>query len=467
MRNSICFRIVAMLLVAMLLATISGISEELPDAGDTLNEAPASVETMEMLEVMSVEDALDEAEQEFLSEVEPEEVASDALDTSEVKDEPALAYEPEDEGKQNAEISELADNTVEPALEEAEESQLVPDLPVETSPQNEDVLFVEEDASQKLEAEAAGGLPTSITLNASTVTLGKKERFQIVPQVNDGASAVFKYTVKNKKIASVTKNGMIRGKKPGRTKVIVKTQNGLKAKITVVVKKAPKKITVSPATLSLTVQQQAQLTVKLSKKSASTIQYITDNAGVAVVDANGIVTAVGAGTATITARTFNGKTARCSVAVAAPPMPAPVPASVQPNVPSATATPAPNPVSETKIDIMDLMLKSIAEANNMLPKALSYTENNRYTNGDIIVQTSTFDEGVLIKAVEIRKQSTYTLFDCNVGDNVSKLTTVLKLLGFSQYSNNVSTAIYKYQDIAVIILYSGSTITSITLGMVG
>ena len=52
---------------------------------------------------------------------------------------------------------------------------------------------------------------------------------------------------------------------------------------------------------------------------SSRVRFVSSNPGVAAVDpATGLVTAVGAGAATVTARTYNGRTARCRVDVDIP-----------------------------------------------------------------------------------------------------------------------------------------------------
>ncbi len=82
-------------------------------------------------------------------------------------------------------------------------------------------------------------------------------------------------------------------------------------------------ITISRASLQfnkIDSESKQQLTVTLTPDKATdqTITWTTDKPEVAEVDANGIVTAVGNGTAMITATTHNGKTATCVVTVHVP-----------------------------------------------------------------------------------------------------------------------------------------------------
>lgn len=78
-------------------------------------------------------------------------------------------------------------------------------------------------------------------------------------------------------------------------------------------------ITLSPKTLNLEVGQTGTLTatVKPGNATNKTVTWTTSDAKVATVDNNGVVTAVGKGTATITAAA-DGKTATCTVTVKEP-----------------------------------------------------------------------------------------------------------------------------------------------------
>ena len=78
-------------------------------------------------------------------------------------------------------------------------------------------------------------------------------------------------------------------------------------------------VTVSPKTLDLEVGQTGTLTATVKPDNATnkTVTWTTSNDKVATVDNNGVVTAVGKGTATITAAA-DGKTATCTVTVKVP-----------------------------------------------------------------------------------------------------------------------------------------------------
>ncbi len=164
-----------------------------------------------------------------------------------------------------------------------------------------------------------GTTPTSLTFPAATISMGIKEKLQLQPVLGAGEAALFTFSSSKKGVVSVSKNGLLTAKKKGTAKITVKTHNGLKFRLTVKVVKAPGKVTLSKSKLSLQAGQSAALTATLPAKTASAIAWSSSNANIASVDAAGNVAALSPGKATITAATFNGKKATCTVTVTAPP----------------------------------------------------------------------------------------------------------------------------------------------------
>lgn len=159
------------------------------------------------------------------------------------------------------------------------------------------------------------GTPVSVSFGIKTVSIGVNESVLVVPTVNEGAKARFKWSTKSKKIATVSQDGVITGKRTGDTKIIVTTQNGLKATLTVKVRKAPSKVTISPKAAKVAVGTTTRLTAKLPKNTASLITWESSDIRVATVFADGTVLGCSPGSATITGWTFNGKKASCVVTV--------------------------------------------------------------------------------------------------------------------------------------------------------
>lgn len=157
--------------------------------------------------------------------------------------------------------------------------------------------------------------PKKVTLNQSSVLLGVKQTFALVPSVPTGTHASFTWSVKDKAVATVSTSGVVTGKKAGKTTVTVKTQNGKTAKATVEVRKAPGKVTLDKTSASLKPGETVRLKATLPANTYSPITWSSSDTGVATVNDAGTVTAVGTGKATITAKTFNGRKATCKVTV--------------------------------------------------------------------------------------------------------------------------------------------------------
>ena len=160
-----------------------------------------------------------------------------------------------------------------------------------------------------------GFAPTKVTLNATTLSLGKGEKFLLVPAVGAGEAAVFSYASSKNRVAKVSSQGVITAKKKGTATIRVTTQNGLKATVKVKVGKAPKKISLSPKSLTLEAGQTHQMLATLPSGTASTIRWESSDPAVATVDGSGLVTAVKGGKALIRAATFNKKYATCELVV--------------------------------------------------------------------------------------------------------------------------------------------------------
>lgn len=163
--------------------------------------------------------------------------------------------------------------------------------------------------------------PASVVLPAAEYTIGLKQTLSFAPTMiaNDGSSlgttefSVVSSVPKKLKVNPDTKS--VVGVKKGNYTVRVEAYNGVFATATVHVVKAPSKVTLAPKNPVVGVGQTRQLAVTLSKGSAGTVSFTSNNTGIATVDANGYVTGVSVGSTVITARTHNGKTAKVTVKV--------------------------------------------------------------------------------------------------------------------------------------------------------
>ena len=163
---------------------------------------------------------------------------------------------------------------------------------------------------------AAGVAAKKKKVPTYSMSMGVKETFQIdVTAFTAPEGKLLKFKSKNSKIVSVDETGTITAKKKGTTQVAVGYDKTALAICTIKVVAAPKKITLSDTSAVLSIGKTKKLKATLPKNTASALSYASSDEAVAKVDKKGKITAVAAGTATITVSTFNKKTASCEVTV--------------------------------------------------------------------------------------------------------------------------------------------------------
>ena len=164
-----------------------------------------------------------------------------------------------------------------------------------------------------------GYAPSSIVINKTKLVLGVGEKFNLNSYLPSGcASYNTAYSTNNALVADVVKdNGLVTAKAVGTAKITVKTYNGKTAVCVINVKKAPKSISLNKKQITLGVGERFDLNSSLpSDCGAYSVAYSTNNAKTADVKrAGGLVTAKAVGTAKITVKTYNGKTAVCTFTV--------------------------------------------------------------------------------------------------------------------------------------------------------
>ena len=160
--------------------------------------------------------------------------------------------------------------------------------------------------------------PTSVSLNKTNITITEGTSATLTATVSP-ANAVnnVTWTSSNTAVAAVN-NGKITAKGAGSATITVTTSNGKTATCTVTVNAAiqPTGVSLNITTLSLKEGNSSTLAATVSPSNATNknVTWKSSNTKVATVS-NGKVTAVGAGSATITVTTSNGKTATCTVTV--------------------------------------------------------------------------------------------------------------------------------------------------------
>ena len=156
---------------------------------------------------------------------------------------------------------------------------------------------------------------SSVKLDKSKVTLGVGQTYALkITTTPEYTLDKFKWTSSNTKVATVNENGVITAKAKGKATIKVTTSKGKTATIKVTVKKAVSKITPSYTSRTIKIGQTVVASAK-AKGYAGELTWTSSAPSVAKVDNDGNITAVKAGTATITIRAYNGVSATIKITV--------------------------------------------------------------------------------------------------------------------------------------------------------
>lgn len=126
------------------------------------------------------------------------------------------------------------------------------------------------------------------------------------------------YKINKKKIATVSKKGVVKAKKPGKANITVKSGKK-KVVVKVVVKKIKKKVTKVTAPKNVTVKvgdtQKIKTSVKPKKATLRKLTFKSSAKKIAKVNAKGVITGVKAGKAKITVKAVDGSKKKATVSV--------------------------------------------------------------------------------------------------------------------------------------------------------
>ena len=284
---------------------------------------------------------------------------------------------------------------------------------------------------------AANAKKITLSTTKQIVGVGKSVTLKVKAVQPKNASKKVTYTSSNPDVATVTAKGKVTGKSIGDATITVVSatnpkakakckitvvqaatsiqtaksivmQKGKKAKIKVTVQKkitAAKSVTLDQTSLSLKPSETATLTatVNPAKAAGKKVYWYSSDSDVATVNANGVVTAVVDGVATITAVTSDSgaKSASCSVTVATPasnPTPAPTP------TPNPTPTPETVDVTSVTVDPEEVKLvlgrtelanvTATVAPENATDKTITWTTDN-----DKVATVEATEAGAKITAV--------------------------------------------------------------------
>ena len=171
--------------------------------------------------------------------------------------------------------------------------------------------------------------PVGLNMLRASISIGTGEKLNetlcalVAPEGETQCAAEIKWTSSNARIAKVSGSDcapVITGVKAGTVNITARTHNGLSKTLKVKVLATPKKLKLTPGTVTTAVGKKVQLTAEVDNGAASaSITFTSSNEGIARVNSSGQVTGVGKGSATITAKTYNGKTATATVKVCGAP----------------------------------------------------------------------------------------------------------------------------------------------------
>ncbi len=165
---------------------------------------------------------------------------------------------------------------------------------------------------------------TGVELNKTAVTLTEGMTETLTATILPADTTMDKtltWSSDNNAAATVDQQGKITAVGVGTATITVKTVNGKTATCTVTVKEQEipiESVTLNTEETVLRAGNTTMLTAVINPENTTmdeTLTWSSDNNAAATVDQQGKVTAVGAGTATITVKTVNGKTDTCKVTV--------------------------------------------------------------------------------------------------------------------------------------------------------
>lgn len=165
--------------------------------------------------------------------------------------------------------------------------------------------------------------PTKVVFSKAEVSIRLSATKQLKAEIKpyNATETKLTWSSSDPEIVSVTQKGKIRGLAPGTAKITAKTVNGKKAVCVVTVKKQPVYPTqlqlLEPDELTMEIGEVHTCGVKLLPENATetTLKWSSSNLMVAAVNAEGVITAVGEGSALITVRAVNGLQASVYVTV--------------------------------------------------------------------------------------------------------------------------------------------------------
>lgn len=180
------------------------------------------------------------------------------------------------------------------------------------------------EASNALTVSTLAVPVTGVTISPSglSLTVGSTATLTASVSPPDATNRSVSWSSNNTDVATVSSSGLVTAVATGSTTITVTTADGGKTDTCTVTIIIPiTSITLSPASLLTTPGETSTLVADIFPSDATnkTISWTSDNTNIATIDANGMLTAVGGGTTTITVAAGDGtQTASCTIIVTIP-----------------------------------------------------------------------------------------------------------------------------------------------------
>ncbi len=163
--------------------------------------------------------------------------------------------------------------------------------------------------------------PTKISLSKTSLSIQKGRNAALTATVypTDSTDKTVTWTTSNSKVATVS-DGKVTAVAAGKATITAKTSNGKTASCSVTVTNPPVEVTgisLNKTAFSIGKGEIADLIPAISPSNATdkTLTWTSDNSSVVTVSSSGEIVGKNNGSAVITAKTGNGKTAKCTVNV--------------------------------------------------------------------------------------------------------------------------------------------------------
>ncbi|MBR1560127.1 MAG: Ig-like domain-containing protein [Clostridia bacterium] len=181
------------------------------------------------------------------------------------------------------------------------------------------VLSVPDTARVTVKDEVYYDPEEELVLTDDELTVGVKQKFSILSEETGYNIAYLTFETSDKKVATVTKKGMVTAVKGGEATITVTAFDGTVAECALTVIPAPTKVTLPVKKLTLGVGETYALEPTFQPENCQkTYTWKSNKEQYATVE-DGVVTGVAPGKANITIKTFNSKSATCAVTVMAAP----------------------------------------------------------------------------------------------------------------------------------------------------